>query len=245
VLKTRRAGYDGRGQARASGFGELQEGWDALGRQPVVLESFVDFEREISVILARDAAGHVRFYPIAENVHRRHVLHSTRVPAAISHALARKAEGVGARIAAAFEYVGTMAVELFVTRSGELLVNEVAPRTHNSGHYTFGACATSQFEQHIRAICGLPLGDPSLLRPAVMLNLLGDLWADGLPDWSGVLAHPTARLHLYGKKVPSAGRKMGHILVVDEDAREVTAAADAILATLDKRGAPAEAGSWT
>ena len=124
--------------------------------------------------------------------------------------------------------------ELFVTREGSLLVNEIAPRTHNSGHYTFGACATSQFEQHVRAICGLPLGDPSLLRPAVMLNLLGDLWRDGLPVWHAVLSHPTARLHLYGKKRPAAGRKMGHVLILDQDGQDGAEVAEAIAADLER-----------
>ena len=133
-----------------------------------------------------------------------------------------------------------------MTREGSLLVNEIAPRTHNSGHYTFGACATSQFEQHVRAICGLPLGDPSLLRPAVMLNLLGDLWRDGLPVWHAVLSHPTARLHLYGKKRPATGRKMGHVLILDEDGQDGAEVAEAIAADLERAVAagPGER-AWT
>ena len=234
VLKTRRSGYDGKGQARVGCADELEDAWRALGEAPAVVESFVDFDQEISVLLARDLDGNICFYPIAENTHRRHILHTSRVPARIPVELVAQAEKLGARIASALGHVGMMAIELFVTREGGLLVNEIAPRTHNSGHYTFGACATSQFEQHVRAICGLPLGDPSLLRPAVMLNLLGDLWRDGLPVWHAVLSHPTARLHLYGKKRPAAGRKMGHVLILDEDGQDGTEVAEAIAADLQR-----------
>lgn len=234
ILKTRRSGYDGKGQARAGQVAELEEAWRALGQPPALVESFVDFEKEVSVLLARDLDGNVRFYPIAENVHRRHILHTSRVPARIPPEIASQAETLGARIASALGHVGMMAVELFVTRDGGLLVNEIAPRTHNSGHYTFGGCATSQFEQHVRAICGLPLGDPSLLRPAVMLNLLGDLWRDGQPDWHIVLSHPTARLHLYAKKRPYAGRKMGHVVILDDDIQRAHEVAETIAAELER-----------
>ncbi len=233
VLKTRRSGYDGKGQARAGNLPELEAAWRTLGNEPAVLESFIAFEKEISVLLARGLDGEVCFFPIAENSHRRHILHTSTIPARISPALVAEAERLGARIAAALGLVGMMALELFVTQDGGLLVNEIAPRTHNSGHYTFGACATSQFEQHVRAICGLPLGDPSLLRPAVMLNLLGDLWQDGPPAWQSVLAHPTARLHLYGKLRPSVGRKMGHILVLDGGGQVATEIAESIAVELE------------
>ncbi|MCK6498264.1 MAG: 5-(carboxyamino)imidazole ribonucleotide synthase [Nitrospira sp.] len=233
VLKTRRSGYDGKGQARVDSPRELAGAWSALGGTPSVIESFVAFEREVSVLLARDLDGNVRFHPLAENRHRQHILHASRVPARIPAALASQAEKVGARIASALGHVGMMAIELFVTREGELLVNEIAPRTHNSGHYTFGACATSQFEQHVRAICGLPLGDSALLRPAVMLNLLGDLWTDGSPDWSTVLSHPAARLHLYGKSRSSPGRKMGHVLILGDDADRANSIAEVIAAGLE------------
>jgi 5-(carboxyamino)imidazole ribonucleotide synthase len=171
VLKTRHSGYDGKGQLRVDRPEQLGEAWNALGQQPLILEQFVDFEREIAVLLARDLEGGVRFHPVAENQHRRHVLWTTRVPARVSPELASEAHQLGGRIAAALGHIGMLAVELFVTRDQKLLVNEIAPRTHNSGHYSLGACATSQFEQHVRAICGLTLGDPSLLRAAVMLNL--------------------------------------------------------------------------
>lgn len=239
VLKTRRSGYDGKGQLRAARPSELRDAWQALARPPAVVESHVDFEREVSVVLARDVGGRIAFYPVAENTHRHHVLHVTRVPARISPALAAQAESVAARIAGALEYVGVMAVELFVTRQGQLLVNEIAPRTHNSGHFSFGACATSQFEQHVRAICGLPLADVSLLRPAAMLNLLGDLWQRGEPDWGVVLSRPTARLHLYGKRRASPGRKMGHVLVLGRDGSDAAEVAGEIARELERGGAAA------
>lgn len=224
VLKTRRAGYDGKGQVRVADAAGLPAAWDALGRAPAVLETFVDFAKEISVLLARTADGAFRHYPVVENEHRGHILHISRAPARVSLDVEARAQLLGARIATALDHVGMIAVELFLLPGLELLVNEIAPRTHNSGHFTFGGCVTSQFEQHLRAICGLPLGDPTLLRPAVMLNLLGELWSAGTPRWDGVVAHPTARLHLYGKRVPAVGRKMGHVLVLDHDADAVIAA---------------------
>ncbi|MGD8862923.1 MAG: 5-(carboxyamino)imidazole ribonucleotide synthase [Myxococcales bacterium] len=212
VLKTRRSGYDGKGQARARTAQELGEAWERMARAPAVVESFVDFECEISVVLARGVDGEVRNFPVAENEHRNHVLYMTRAPARISPQLESRAVELATRVAEAFDHVGVLAVELFVTRDGQLLVNEVAPRTHNSGHFTLGGCATSQFEQHVRAICGLPLGDPSLLRPAAMVNLMGELWDGGAPDWEPILTHPSAHLHLYGKRHAYPGRKMGHAL---------------------------------
>lgn len=236
ILKARRSGYDGKGQARAAGQDALLEAWTALGCPGATLEPVIDFEMEIAVLLARDLRGAAQYFPVARNVHRRHVLETTTVPAKLPEALVAKAEAIAAQIAGGLEHVGVMAVEMFVTRDGELLVNEIAPRTHNSGHFTWGACATSQFEQHVRAICGLPLGDPSLLRPAVMINLLGDLWQGGEPPWASALAHPTARLHLYGKARASPGRKMGHVLVVDEDLTRAEATAHRIVAELAHRG---------
>jgi 5-(carboxyamino)imidazole ribonucleotide synthase len=232
VLKTRRSGYDGKGQARISGPDDVEVAWAAIGRKPAVLETFVEFEREISVLLARDVEGRVAYYPIAENEHRRHILYKTRIPARLGDAQAAAARELGGRIADALGHVGMIAIELFVTHDGGLLVNEIAPRTHNSGHFTFGACATSQFDQHARAICGLALGDPTLLRPAVMLNLLGDLWAGGAPAWSSVFSRPNAHLHLYGKSRVRAGRKMGHVLVLADDADEADADAEAIASEL-------------
>jgi 5-(carboxyamino)imidazole ribonucleotide synthase len=235
ILKTRRGGYDGKGQIPVGGPGALAGAWKELGEAPSVLESFVDFEKEVSVLLARSLDGEIRFHPTAENVHRHHILRTTSVPVGVSPELAAQAQEIGAGIATALDHVGMMAIEMFVTREGKLLVNEIAPRVHNSGHYTFGACVTSQFEQHVRAICGLPLGDPSLLRPVVMLNLLGDLWQEGTPDWGTVLAHPNAHLHLYGKETASPGRKMGHVLVLDENIERARSVIESIAADLERK----------
>ena len=236
MLKSRRSGYDGKGQARVDSEDQLVAGWQSIGNVPSVAEAFIDFEREISVVLARGVEGDVELFPVVENDHRNHILHLSRAPARVPEQLAQRARDLACSIANAFDYVGVIAVEMFVTRDSQLLVNEIAPRTHNSGHYTFGACATSQFEQHLRAICGLPLGKPTLSGPAFMLNILGDLWADGEPDWRFVFRHPTAHLHLYGKRDARPGRKMGHVLVVDDPAHpaaDVVAAIEA--AFLSKR----------
>jgi 5-(carboxyamino)imidazole ribonucleotide synthase len=244
VLKSRRSGYDGRGQAKVTTPADLDAAWAAIGRSPAVMEAFVHFEREVSVLLARAPDGDVRFFPVAENEHRDHVLRTTRVPARLDATLATAACELAAAIAESLGHVGVLAVEYFVTTDGALLVNEIAPRTHNSGHYTFGACATSQFAQHVRAICGLPLGDPSLLRPAVMLNLLGDLWTPGPPSWAPVLSRPAAQLHMYGKARPRPGRKMGHVLVMGTDVAEAAQTIEAIAAEL---APPFAAGArpWT
>jgi len=232
VLKVTRQGYDGRGQARVEGPAELGAAWEELGRRPVVVERYLQLEREVSVVLARSAAGEMAVFPLAENLHRRHILHTTCVPARLPTPLARRATELGREIAVALDHVGVMTVEMFLTRDDQLLVNEIAPRTHNSGHFTFGACVTSQFEQHLRAICHLPLGDPALLHPTVMVNLLGDLWANGEPAWERVLAVPNVKLHLYGKSRPFPGRKMGHLLILDEDLERATRLADELLAAL-------------
>ncbi|MFT5442696.1 MAG: 5-(carboxyamino)imidazole ribonucleotide synthase [Myxococcota bacterium] len=233
VLKTRREGYDGKGQVRVESHAELIEAWDRLGRVPAMLEAFAHFDKEISAILARGLDGEIRFFTVAENKHRQHILHITHAPASISPSLATRANEIGARIATALGHVGMIAVELFVMNDDHLLVNEIAPRTHNSGHYTFGGCATSHFEQHVRAICGLGLGSPSLLRPAVMLNLLGEHWRDGEPSWSDLLAHPSAQLHIYGKKKASIGRKMGHVLVLDDEMKRAQEIVESIVQRLD------------
>jgi len=259
ILKVRRAGYDGKGQVRvdpgtdersetvggggsAGGAGgEALRGIDAealfgkLRGEPAVAEEVVAFSREISVILARALDGQIRIYPIAENVHRRHILHTTRAPAPMTDAGRRRAQDIAVTIVNALGHVGVMAVEMFELSDGSLLVNEIAPRTHNSGHYTYGACATSQFEQHLRAVCGVPLGDPRALTGAVMVNLIGDLWSRGAPAWHEVLAHPEARLHLYGKDGPAPGRKMGHVVLLDDDTDRGLATAEALIATLAAR----------
>ena len=176
--------------------------------------------------------GEVRIYPLAENEHRRHILHTTRSPAPMPDDRRHRAEEIAKKIATALDHVGVMAVELFELPDGELLVNEIAPRTHNSGHYTYGACATTQFEQHVRAVCGLPLGDARAFTGAVMVNLIGDLWANGEPPWQHVLARPEARLHLYGKLMPAPGRKMGHVVLLDDDTDRALRTAEELVAKL-------------
>jgi 5-(carboxyamino)imidazole ribonucleotide synthase len=217
ILKVRRAGYDGKGQVRIEPGDDPAAALRTIRGEPAVLEELVEFTRELSVILARGTGGETRIYPLAENVHRRHILHTTRAPAPADDRLRAAAHELGIAIAQALDHVGVIAVELFELPGGRLLVNEIAPRTHNSGHYTYGACATTQFEQHVRAVCGLPLGDPRPLTGAVMVNLIGDLWAKGPPAWQHVLARPEARLHLYGKELAAPGRKMGHVLLLDDD----------------------------
>jgi 5-(carboxyamino)imidazole ribonucleotide synthase len=235
IVKARRAGYDGKGQVRIEPGDDALTKVAALHGVPAIAEAVVPFVREISVVLARGLGGELRSYPIAENVHRRHILHTTRAPAPMSTAGRERAEAIATRVAVALGHVGVIAVELFELADGALLVNEIAPRTHNSGHYTYGACATSQFEQHVRAIAGLPLGDPRALTGAVMLNLIGDLWAGGSPPWQVLLAHPEARLHLYGKDAPAPGRKMGHVLLLDDDTDRALQVAEQLVTALSKR----------
>ena len=229
VLKTLTGGYDGKGQARTRDAEGALAAWDALGRAPCIYEAFVGFEREVSVVLARGLDGSLAYYPLAENEHRKGILHLTRVPARAPQGVEARAQKLAAAIAEALGHVGVMAVEMFLTPQGELLVNEIAPRVHNSGHYTFGACATSQFEQHVRAVCGLPLGSTALLSPVAMLNVLGEAWAKGEPDWErAVLARAGASLHLYGKSRGAPGRKMGHVLVLAQDAETAARRAEEI-----------------
>ncbi len=235
ILKVRRAGYDGKGQVRVDPGVDPVAQLARLKGEPAVIEELVNYTREISVVLARGLGGEIRIYPIAENVHRRHILHTTRAPAPMIDAQRQRAEQIAVRVAEALNHVGVMAVELFELPDGRLLLNEVAPRTHNSGHYTYGACATSQFEQHVRAVCGLPLGDPRALTGAVMVNLIGDLWSKGPPPWERVLAYPEARLHLYGKAAPAPGRKMGHVVLLDDDTDRALGTAEALIAQLTPR----------
>jgi len=213
VLKTAAFGYDGKGQVKIDTDTDLEQAWASVGGQQCVLEGWVRFSGEFSAICARNAAGETRVFPIAENIHRNHILHTSIVPARIDPRLEREARSLAVDIAEKLDVIGLIAVELFLTDSG-WVVNELAPRPHNSGHYSFDACLTSQFEQHIRAICGLPLGDPRLLSPVVMVNLLGDLWRNGQPDWATLLREPEAKLHLYGKTEARPGRKMGHFCVL-------------------------------
>lgn len=207
ILKTARFGYDGKGQVRVDAESDLAAAWAEIDQAPAVLEGFVDFEREISVIVARGTGGEARSYVPVDNVHRDHILFTTTAPSTVDPAIALKAQAIADRIAGALNLVGLLAVEIFVTRSGDVLVNEIAPRPHNSGHWTMDACAVSQFEQFIRAVSGLPLGDPARHSDAVMTNLIGDE-AD---DWLNLLNEDGADLHLYGKAESRPGRKMGHV----------------------------------
>ena len=207
VLKTARLGYDGKGQVMIDAATTVEDAWDRMGAPIGVLERFVDYACEISVVIARALDGSMRSYVPVENRHRNHILWETHAPARIAPALAAEAEALARRIAEALDIVGLLAVEMFVTRDGRVLVNEIAPRPHNSGHWTMDACVTSQFEQFVRAICGLPLGSPERHSDAVMTNLLGDE-VDG---WAEILEDPGAKLHLYGKGEARPGRKMGHV----------------------------------
>jgi 5-(carboxyamino)imidazole ribonucleotide synthase len=217
ILKRAEMGYDGKGQVLVHSQGELKAAYETLGRVPCVLERRVDLEREISVVLARGLRGEITCFPVAENEHQGGILFRSSVPARVSDALAEQARGAAALIAHGLEYCGVLAVEFFVTAEGALLVNEIAPRPHNSGHYTLDVCITSQFEQQVRMICELPAGDTAALSPVVMVNLLGDLWEDGPPRWERLFADPRAKLHLYGKRVARPGRKMGHFCYVHPD----------------------------
>src|SRR4051794_8226413 len=207
----------------------LGAAWDTLGRREAVLEAFIDLDREISVIGARGAGGEWSHFGPIENAHARHILDVSVAPAHVPAATAALAVDVTHRVMDALDYIGVLCIEFFVARDGRLLVNELAPRPHNSGHLTFDACRTSQFEQQLRAVCGLPLGSPEMLQPAAaMANLLGDLWAEGEPDWNAALTLPDVKLHLYGKSKPRPGRKMGHLTVLastpaEAKARVVTA----------------------
>ena len=207
LLKTRRLGYDGKVQVPIDRSTVLDEALAALGGAPAILEGFVSFERELSVITARCPSGELRSFPPVENRHADQILIETRAPAILSPELAAEAVSIAERIATAIGLEGLLAVELFLAADGTLLVNELAPRPHNSGHWSIDAAAVSQFEQLVRAICDLPLGDPTPLVPATMRNLLGN----AVDDWPAILPEPGARLHLYGKREAKPGRKMGHV----------------------------------
>jgi 5-(carboxyamino)imidazole ribonucleotide synthase len=228
IVKTARLGYDGKGQVRVETLEEVRAAFAELKNVPCILEKRVDLACEISVVLARSTDGAVRCFPVGENQHRGGILDLTIVPARISPATAASALDMATRLATALDYVGTLGVELFVLQGGEVLVNEMAPRPHNSGHYTQDATRSSQFDQQVRAMCGLPLGDPQLMSPVAMLNVMGDMWATGTPDWASVLAHDGARLHLYGKREARPGRKMGHINVLAGNADAAVTAAESL-----------------
>jgi 5-(carboxyamino)imidazole ribonucleotide synthase len=232
VLKTAAFGYDGKGQVAVRQPGEAAAAWSALKRQEAILEAFIDLACELSVIGARGVDHSWSHFGPIENTHQRHILDVSVAPADVPPAIAAEAIEATRTVMEALDFIGILCVEFFVTRAGVLLINELAPRPHNSGHLTFDACRTSQFEQQLRAICGLPLGAPDLLQPAAMANLLGDLWERGTPRWAAALSFPAVKLHLYGKAAPRPGRKMGHLTALApaaDAARRLVLSARALL----------------
>jgi 5-(carboxyamino)imidazole ribonucleotide synthase len=233
VVKTAAFGYDGKGQHVVTTPADVEHIWTAIGHQEAVVERLISLQAEVSVVAARGVDGSMSDYPVFENRHRHHILDVTTCPAEIPAAMAARAREITRAILEGLQYVGVLCVEFFLSTDGELLVNELAPRPHNSGHLTFDATVTSQFEQQVRAICGLPLGSTELLRPAAMANLLGDLWEDGEPNWGAACRFPDVKLHVYGKSEPRPGRKMGHLTAFGTTVREaqdrVIAARDALL----------------
>ena len=239
LLKTSRLGYDGKGQATVTDAATAATAFDRLGGVACVLEERLALETELSVVLARGADGAVAAFPPGENRHRDGILETTVVPARVSPRLAEAAKALAIAVAERMGYIGVLGVELFAANGGRLFVNEMAPRPHNSGHYTMDACAVDQFEQQLRTLCDLPLGEPRLLTPVAMINLLGDIWQDGEPRWAEALRRPGVRLHLYGKAEPRPGRKMGHLNCLARDADQALALAHEAHGALLPARAPA------
>jgi 5-(carboxyamino)imidazole ribonucleotide synthase len=231
ILKTSTLGYDGKGQFVIESLQQAMDAFDSMNGVPCVLEKKMELKLEISALLARNADGMVSVYPPAENEHRNGVLHKSIVPARVSPALAKDAQQKAQMLAEALDYVGVLAVEFFITQDDQLIFNEMAPRPHNSGHYTKDAAVTSQFEQQVRVMCGLLPGDTRLISPVVMVNMLGDLWD---PDWRLLLDQPAAKLHLYGKQEARPGRKMGHFNVLADDIESAIQSADQVFERLSK-----------
>jgi 5-(carboxyamino)imidazole ribonucleotide synthase len=233
ILKTAAFGYDGKGQHRIATQDDAARVWGLIGHQPAILERVVDFVAEFSVVAARGLDGAFADWGAVENTHRDHILDLAVSPARIAPEAVREAVEITRAILEELHYVGVLCVEFFLSSQGKVLVNEIAPRPHNSGHLTVDACVTSQFEQQVRAVCGLPLGATTQMRPAAMANLLGHLWDQGEPDWSAALSIPEVKLHLYGKRDPRPGRKMGHLTALAETAalavEKVLAARDVLV----------------
>ena len=224
IIKAASFGYDGKGQAVCKTADDVRAAFTALNEVECVLEQRINLECEISTVLARSQSGDITNFPVAENVHVNGILHSTTVPSSVPEQQAQKAIEMADTIADGLGYVGTMAVEFFISKQGDILANEIAPRPHNSGHFTLDACQTSQFEQQVRMLCGLPSGNCELTSPVVMMNLLGDVWGSSQPHWDILLSQPQNKLHLYGKKEARPGRKMGHFNVLAstvEQAKEI------------------------
>ena len=220
VLKTAGWGYDGKGQSKIQSPDEAASAWDQLGTNEAILEGFVNFRLEVSVIGARGLDGSFVSFGLLENAHSNHILDVTVAPARVSPRVAAEADAIARGVLESLDVVGVLCVEMFLTQDDRLVINELAPRPHNSGHLTFDANVTSQFEQQVRAICGLPLGSTDLLRPAAMANLLGDVWENGEPNWEAALQMPEVKLHLYGKSSARVGRKMGHLTAMANSADE-------------------------
>jgi 5-(carboxyamino)imidazole ribonucleotide synthase len=237
VLKTADFGYDGKGQQKINHDSDLAAIWRRHGARTGVLEAWINYAAELSVVVARGSTPErgepsIQTFPPTVNEHENHILATSVAPAPLADSILLRAQSIASDIASRLDVIGLLAVEFFLTRRGDLLVNELAPRPHNSGHFSFDACVTSQFEQQLRAVCGLPLGQTRLLSPVIMRNLLGEVWAEGVPNWSDLLALPGLRLHLYGKSEPRLGRKMGHYCVLSptlEEAWEIDQRAQRIL----------------
>lgn len=242
ILKTAGFGYDGKGQSRILDEADLPAAWSVVGESEAVLEAFVDFDREISVIAARSLQGDFVHYGAVENHHQKGILDVSLAPARIHGSIADNAVAIARQVLEKLDVVGVLCVEFFVRTDGSLLINELAPRPHNSGHFTFDANITSQFEQQLRAVCGLPLGAVTQLVPAAMANILGDLWQDGEPDWEAAASIPNVKLHLYGKLTPRPGRKMGHLTALagstEQALSDVTRARSLLVRSLAKSGRP-------
>ncbi len=238
VVKTADFGYDGKGQMKIAEARDLEQAVAIFRGRRCVVEAWVEFACEVSVIVARGTTGETKAFPVAENIHTNHILDFSIVSARVSPAVAQAAEKLAAAIAEKLGVVGLLAVEMFVTKTGDVLVNELAPRPHNSGHWSLDGCETSQFEQHVRAVCGLPLGGVAVREPTVMVNILGDAWnwrdgqVVGDPNWPAILSAPKAKLHLYGKTEPRSGRKMGHFTVRAADIETALAQARELKAKL-------------
>lgn len=220
ILKTAGFGYDGKGQSRIKTADDIGPAFEKLCGNEAVLEAFVDFEKEVSVVGARDEEGNFAHYGVIENSHANHILDISFAPALLSEMVYKEAIEISRSVLETLDVVGVMCVEFFLTKDEKLLINELAPRPHNSGHLTVDACVTSQFEQQLRAVCGLPLGSTEFFRPAAMANLLGDLWEKGEPNWIKAFEFPGIKLHLYGKAEARPGRKMGHLTALADTAEE-------------------------
>jgi len=224
IVKTAGFGYDGKGQAKITSTDDLKKAFASFDGKEAILEAFVNFEREISVVAARSAKGDFAHFGTVWNIHTNHILDTTYAPAPIPDPLRNEAVELARGIMESLGCIGILCIEMFVTTDGKLIVNELAPRPHNSGHWTIDGCITNQFEQQVRAVCGLPLGSNEQLRPAAMVNILGDIWASGEPNWPELLKDPNVKLHLYGKAEARKGRKMGHVNIIGNTTAEIEAA---------------------